>query len=476
MSSDVRSASKVGAPTAVPAPLAAMFAGDLIVPDDARYDEARSLYNGMHDKRPALIARCTSPADVQAALAYAREHDLVVAVRGGGHSTPGYSSCDGGLMIDTSPMKHVDIDVEGRRGRFGAGLTWGELDAATQEHGLAVTGGRVTHTGIAGLTLGSGSGWLERVYGPTANSLMSVELVTADGRVVRATPDQNEDLLWGVKGGGGNFGVVTEFEFRLRPMGPIVLGGMILHPRSAAKELVRFYRDFMASAPDEVCGGLALITAPPADFVPEEARGQLACGLVVLYAGDPAQGEKALRPLLDWGEPLVKMVQPMPYSAVQGLLDPSHAWGVHEYARVDYLEALPDEAIDAMLDTAAQVPSPFTEVILCPLGGAMSRLDRNTMALQVPDVGWMYFCLAMWWDPGETDRQIAWARTFTETMRPWSVGKAPPNFIAADEAADRLRASYGDDKFRKLMALKAKYDPDNVFALNQNIPAGTAST
>ncbi len=255
------------------ATLDSSFTGELIRPDDPGYEEARKLFNGMIDRRPALIARCADAADVQAALAYAREQGLTVAVRGGGHSTAGHSSCDDGIVIDVGPMKGVEIDADARTGRFGAGLNWGELDAATQEHGLAVTGGRVTHTGVAGLTLGSGSGWIDRKYGLTCESLISAEIVTADGTVVRASADENPDLFWGLRGGGGNFGVVTEFEFRLHPVGPIVYGGMVMHPRSAAPELLRFYRDFMAAAPDEAGGGIALLTAPPEEFVPEEARG-----------------------------------------------------------------------------------------------------------------------------------------------------------------------------------------------------------
>jgi FAD/FMN-containing dehydrogenase len=462
--------------TSTRATLDARFAGELIGSDHPDYDQARKICNAMFDKRPALVARCTSPEDVQAALAHAREQELIVAVRGGGHSTPGHSSCDDGMVIDTGPMKTIDIDLSGRTGRFGAGLTWGELDAATQEHGLAVTGGRVTHTGIAGLTLGSGSGWLERKYGMTCESLISAEVVTADGRVLRASADENADLFWGLRGGGGNFGVVTQFEFRLHPVGPIVFAGMIMHPRAAAKELARVYRDFMEQAADEVGGGLALITAPPEEFVPEEARGKPACGVIVIYVGDPKQGEKALRPLLEWGEPWVNMVQPMPYAAVQQLIDAGNPWGISEYSKIDYLRELPDEAIDAMVDKAAEASAPFTEVILCPLGGAVSRMDRSTMALSMPDAKWMYFCLAKWREPSEQDEQLAWARVFMHTMRPWGVDKAPPNFIAPDEGAARLRASYGDEKFRRLVVLKDSYDPENVFSLNPNVPPSVPPT
>jgi FAD/FMN-containing dehydrogenase len=373
-------------------------------------------------------------------------------------------------VIDTSPMKSVDIDVERRTGRFGAGLNWGELDAATQQHGLAVTGGRVTHTGVAGLTLGSGSGWIDRKCGITCESLISAEVVTADGRVLRASADENADLFWGLKGGGGNFGVVTEFEFRLQPVGPIVFGGMVMHPRSAARELLRFYRDFMEQAPDEAGGGLAFLTAPPEEFVPEEARGKPATGLILVYVGDPQQGEECFRPLIEWGEPLVKMVQPMPYLAVQQLIDPGNPWGISEYFKVDYLQELPDDAIDAAVDKAAEASSAFTQLIFAPLGGAVARADRSSMALNLPEAKWLYFCLAMWWDQSLAEAETAWARSVMETMRPWSAGKAPPNFINADEGAERLRASYGEEKFERLVALKEKYDPDNVFALNQNIP------
>ncbi|RAG87175.1 FAD-linked oxidase [Streptacidiphilus pinicola] len=453
------------------ADLALAMSGELFGPADPGYDEARKIANGDHDLHPALVARCFGPEDVVAALAHARQHGLRVAVRGGGHSTAGYSSCDGGLVIDTGPMKEVAIDPGARTGRFGAGLSWAEFDAATQEYGLAVTGGRVSDTGVAGLTLGSGSGWLERMYGPSAASLVSAQVVTADGRTVETDAEQHPELLWGLRGGGGNFGVVTRFGFRLHPVGPIVQGGMILHPASAARALTRYYRDFMAEAPDEVGGGLAMITAPPAPFVPERARGQLACALVLLYVGDPDEGERALRPLVDWGDPWVTQVQPMPYSVLQQLLDEGSPRGIGEYFKVDALRALPDEAIDAFVDHAEKVTSPLTQLVLCPMGGAMSRLDRASMALNPPDAPWLYFCLSMWWGSDGRERHVAWARSFMDLMRPWSAGGATvPNFIAADDGRGRLLTSFGPEKYARLVALKDVYDPDNVFSLNQNIP------
>jgi FAD/FMN-containing dehydrogenase len=450
--------------------LDATFAGELITPDHQDYDAARKLFNGAHDKRPALIARCTGPHDVQAALVHAQEHGLVVAVRGGGHSIPGYSSCDGGIVIDTGPMKSVEIDVEGRTGRFGAGLTWGELDAATQAHGLAVTGGRISHTGVAGLTLGSGSGWLERACGITCASLVSAEVVTADGRILRASAGENAELFWGLRGGGGNFGVVTELEFALQPVGPIVYAGMILHPRAAAPELLRFYRDFMEGAPDELCGGVSLMTAPPEEFVPEEARGKPAVGLLVLYAGDPGEGERAFRPLVEWGDPWLRAVQPMPYVAVQRMLDPAHPWGITDYSKSDYLPELTDDAIDTLVRKMAESSSPFTGFHLCQVGGAAARVDRDTMALEPPQAKWFFMCEAMAMDPVAAETEAAWARSLVQALRPWTTGRSLPNFISADDGQARLRASYGEAKFARLVALKDEFDPGNVFALNQNIP------
>jgi FAD/FMN-containing dehydrogenase len=458
------------APTAIPHHLDSTFSGELIRPGDARYDDARRLWNGAIDKRPALIARCRVPTDVGAALAHAEQHDLQVAVRGGGHAPAGYASCDGGLVIDVGPMKTIAIDPRTRTGRFGAGLTWGEFDAATQRHGLAVTGGRVTHTGIAGLTLGSGSGWLERKLGMTAASLLGAETVTADGRVVRCSAEENPELLWGLRGGGGNFAVVTEFEFRLHPVGPVLFAAQILHPRAGAGALLRRYREFMAQAPDEVGGGVTLVTAPAAAFVPEAARGKPACGLLLVHVGDPARGEEVLRPLLDWGRPLVRRAGRVPYTAVQAITDPGHPWGIRHYAKVDYLPALPDDAIDELVAQADAASSPFSQIQIAPLGGAVGRMDRSAMALEMPDAAWACHVFASWWDRRGEDAHVAWARGVMAAIRPWAVDTAPPNFLAPDDGAARLRRFFGDAKYGRLVALKDAYDPGNVFALNQNIP------
>jgi hypothetical protein len=443
--------------------------GEVITPSHAGYEEGRRVWNGMIDRRPALIVRCASTADVVAAVNFGRDHDLIVSVRGGGHSTPGYSTCDDGIVIDLSAMKRVDVDPGARTARVQGGATWADLDGAAQEHGLAVTGGRVSDTGVAGLALGSGSGWLERKYGVTCESLLSAEVVTADGKVVTAGADENPDLLWGLRGGGGNFGVVTEFEFRVHPVGPIVTAGMLLYPRDRAREVLRFYRDFMAQAPDEVGGGAALITAPPEPFGPADLQGRPAIGIVFCYIGSVEDGQEAARPLRESTAPAVDVIQPMPYTAVQQMMDAGNPFGIHEYFKIDWLQDLPDEAIDIAVDQAEQQPAPFAQVILAPMGGAVGRMNGDT-ALNIPEAGWAYFALTMWMDPSEDERNKAWTRGFAEAMRPFGLGTAAfPNFIETDEGTERLRNSYGPEKYERLVQLKRQWDPDNVFRLNQNI-------
>jgi FAD/FMN-containing dehydrogenase len=449
--------------------LRAAVRGEVVTPEHPDYDEARRVWNGMVDCHPALIVRCASTEDVVAAVNFGREHGLVVAVRGGSHSTPGYSTCDHGIVIDLGPMHDVHVDPEARTARVGGGASWGQMDAATQEHGLAVTGGRVSDTGVGGLATGSGSGWLERMYGVTAASLISAQIVTADGSVVRTSEKENPELFWGLRGGGGNFGAVTEFEFQLHPVGPIVLGGMLVYPRERAGEVLRFYRDFMEQAPDEVGGGAALITAPPEEFVPDALRGQPAMGIVFLYVGPVEEGEEAVRPLRESTDPVVDLIGPMPYVALQQMLDGGNPRGVREYFKVDWVNALPDDAIDEIVEQAQRLPAPFGQLILAPQAGAMSRMNGSDMALNAPDAPWAYFCLSMWMDPAEDDRNRAWARGFAEAMKPYEVGTPYPNFIAADEPAARLRSSYGPEKYERLLALKRKWDPDNLFRLNQNI-------
>jgi FAD/FMN-containing dehydrogenase len=453
-------------------PLRANVEGEVVGASDPAYDEARGVWNGMVDRYPAAVVRCRTAADVAAAVTYARDRDLIVAVRCGGHSTPGYSTCDDGIVIDLRPMNRVEVDADARTARVQGGALWAELDAATQEHGLAVTGGRVSDTGVGGLALGSGSGWLERMFGFTCESLISAEVVTADGTVVVASASENPDLFWGLRGGGGNFGVVTEFVFGLHPVGPILAGGLVAWPRAKAREVIRFYRDYMAQAPDEVGGGVALLTAPPEPFVPPELQGQPVVAVVYCYVGPPADGEAAARPLREFESPAVDLIQPMPYVALQSMLDAGNPRGVHEYFKVDWLGSLPDEAIETVVTHGEELPAPFGQLILAPMGGAVGRSAEKDLALSVVDAQWLYFCLAMWMDPAEDARNTAWARGFAAAMQAYGHGTAFSNFIEPDEG-DRLRASYGADRYARLVDLKRRWDPANVFRLNQNIsPTG----
>jgi len=353
--------------------------------------------------------------------------------------------------------------------RAEAGLTWGEFDAATQEHGLAVTGGRVTTTGIAGLALGSGSGWLERQYGLTCDTLMKAEVVTADGRQVVASDDENADLFWGLRGGGGNFGVVTAFHFRLHPVGPIVLGGMLMYPAAMARDLLRFWRDFMLAAPDEVGSGMAFITAPPEEFVPEPVRGQPVVGVILCYAGDPDQGEEVLRPLREFGPPGMDMVDRMPYVAVQQLIDAPNPKGLLNYWTGDFYAELPDEAVDTLTEHATKPVSPMSQMILLAGGGEIARIAEEVTAFGQRNAPFNMHYLSMWADPADTERNIAYTRAIATAMKPWTTGRAYLNFLG-DEGAGRVEAAYGPEKFAKLQALKAKWDPTNLFRHNQNIP------
>lgn len=445
------------------------FGGRLLHPGDADYDEARKVFNAMIDRSPALIARCASADDVAAVVNLAREQDLPLSVYGGGHGVTGSAVVDAGICVDLRDMKGIDVDPKARTVRAEGGLTWGELDAATQEHGLAVTGGRVTDTGIGGLALGSGSGWLERKLGFTCDNLVQAEVVTADGRQVVASDDENADLFWGLRGGGGNFGVVTAFHFRLHPIGPIVLGGMLMYPAAMAGDLTRFWRDFMLAAPDEVGSGMAFITAPPEEFVPEPVRGQPVVGVIVCYAGDPDQGEKVLQPLREFGPPPMDMIDRMPYTAVQQLIDAPNPKGLLNYWSADFFEELPDEAIDTFVEHATKPVSPMSQMLILAGGGAISRVDEDATAFGQRNAPFNLHFLSLWSDPADTERNVAYTRAIATAMKPWSTGRAYLNFLG-DEGTGRVEAAFGPEKYAKLQALKAKWDPTNLFRHNQNIP------
>ena len=445
------------------------FRGALLHPGDGRYDEARKVFNAMIDRSPAVIARCADGNDVAAAINLARTENLALSVYGGGHGVTGAAVCDDGMCVDLRGMKGIEIDVEAATVRAEAGLTWGELDAATQEHGLAVTGGRVSTTGIGGLSLGSGSGWLERKLGFTCDNLIKAEVVTADGRQVVASETENPDLFWALRGGGGNFGVVTAFHFSLHPIGPIVFGGLLMYPAAAGPELIRFWRDFMLEAPDDVGSGLAFICAPPEEFVPEPVRGQPVIGVVLCYSGDVDEGPQVLAPLLEFGPPALSMVQPMPYVAVQQLLDPANPEGMLNYWTGDFYDELPDQAIDTLVDKATRPVSPLTQIIIVASGGAVARVDDNAMAFGQRKTPWNIHYLSMWAEPGDTDKNVAYTRELSGAMKPWSTGRVYLNFLG-DEGQERVESGFGPEKYARLRALKATWDPTNLFRHNQNIP------
>jgi FAD/FMN-containing dehydrogenase len=444
------------------------FDGILVRPGDTDYDEHRKVFNAMIDRSPALIARCGTAADVVAAVNFARDHEIPLSVYGGGHGVTGSAVCDGGMCIDLRRMKAVAVDSATSTVRAQAGLTWGELDAATQAHGLAVTGGRVSTTGIAGLALGSGSGWLERKLGYTCDNLIRAEVVTADGRQLVASETENPDLFWALRGGGGNFGIVTAFHFQLHQIGPVVLGGLIVYPAEMADQVARLWRDFMLAAPDEVGSGLAFITAPDIEILPEALRHKPATAIVVCYSGDIDGGLKVLRPLLDLGPPAANLVQPMSYVAVQQLLDAGNPKGMLNYWSADFFSELPDRAIHTLVDLASRPVSPLSEVVVFPGGGAIARVADDVTAFGNRQTPWNVHYLSMWADPIDTEGNIAHTRNLSRAMKPWTTGRAYLNFLG-DEGQERIAAAFGPDKYSRLQRLKARYDPTNLFRHNQNI-------
>jgi FAD/FMN-containing dehydrogenase len=440
------------------------FDGDLLEPGDDGYDEARTVFNAMIDRRPRLIVRCTGAADVVAGVLLAREAGLPLSIKGGGHGVNGHAVCDGGVMLDLSLMTRIDVDPEARVVRAQAGVTWGEFDAATQAHGLATTGGRITTTGIAGLTLGAGSGWLERMHGYTSHNLLAADVVTADGRMVRASEDENADLFWGLRGGGGNFGVVTQFEYRLHEVGPVVTAGMVLWPLEQAGEVMRFYREWIAAAPDEVGGGAALLVAPPEPFVPEPLRGKPVVAVIPISFGDP----ELLRPIREFGSPFADLVGPMPYVEVQKLLDPGNPPGNLNYWKAEAVQELSDELIDLIVSHAEGIGSPFSVCFFQPLGGALARIPADATAINPVPGDWVLHAIAVWQTEAESERELAWARQWGKLTEPYTLAGAPLTF-SADTGDERVRATFGEEKYARLVALKDKYDPENLFRLNQNI-------
>lgn len=431
--------------------------GQLLRPGDDGYDAARTLYNAMIDKRPGLIARCTGVADVMAAVNFARANDVMVAVRGGGHSVPGNSVCDDGLVIDLSCMKGIRVDPTGRTARAESGVTWGEFDRETQAFGLATTGGIAGTTGIAGLTLGGGLGYLNRKYGLACDNLLSADVVTADGRFLTTSAIEYEDLFWGLRGGGGNFGVVTSFEYRVHAVGP-VLAGMVIWPLSRAKEVLRFYREFSLSAPDELRLDAVLGVSPDGPIL----------AIVVCWCGAIEEGERVLRPLREFGPPVADTVAPVPYKTIQDLLASlGHVPGNRNYWKSSFFKELSDDAIDTSVDAFHPAPSPLCVVAIEHLGGAISRVAPSATAFHHRHPQHSFLVAAVWTDPVDSETNISWARQLADAVQPYLEDAVYVNYLA-EEGEARVRAAYGAN-YERLVALKNKYDPTNLFHLNQNI-------
>ncbi|HSL37961.1 MAG TPA: FAD-binding oxidoreductase [Arthrobacter sp.] len=443
------------------------FRGDLVRPGDAGYDEHRKIWNGSIDRRPALIARCTGVADVQAAIRFARSQDLLAAVRGGGHSFPGLSVCDDGMVIDLAPMKGVQVDPESRIARVQAGVLLGELDLETQAFGLAVPSGIVTHTGVAGLTLGGGIGWVMRKYGLSIDQLRSVEVVTADGDLVRASENENADLFWGVRGGGGNFGIVTGFEFRLNPVGPEVMAGPVFWAMEDAREVLRFYRDWIADCPDELMTIAVQRRAPALPIVPPDLVGKLFIAVTACYAGPVEEGERVLRPLKEFGSPVLDFCRPKPFLEHQKTFDPSFPHGWHYYVRSCDVAALSDEVIDIVVEHGRRITSPVTSIALWQMGGAVGRIDDEATAFNGRNAGFTFNINGNSKTAEGFDAERQWARDYWSALAPHHTS-VYVNFLM-EEGEGRVRQAYGAAKYEKLKTLKRKYDPTNFFSLNQNI-------
>lgn len=441
--------------------LASRFSGQLLQPADAGYEEARKVHNGLIDKRPALIARCRGVADVVDAVNLARKLNLEVAVRGGGHNVAGRATVDGGLMIDLAPMKGIHVDSHGRTARAQGGVTWAELNRETQLHGLAVTGGLVSSTGVAGLTLGGGLGWLMGKYGLALDNLRSVELVTAEGHVLRASEDEQADLFWALRGGGGNFGVATSFEYQLHPVGPVITGGLVAHPFERARDVLRFFRDFTASLPDEMTVFGGLVHAP-------DGSGAKLAAMVACHCGSLEAGETAMRPLKQFGPPVMDAVGPMPYCQLNGMLDAGFPKGALNYWKSSFLAQLSDDAIDTMVECFARCPTPMGQLLLEHFHGAATRVGVSDTAFPHRADGHNLLVLSEWMEPADTERCIAWARETYAEMAPFMASGRYVNYLGDDEAGDPIAAAYGPN-YRRLQELKKKYDPSNFFHINQNI-------
>ena len=469
----MKTAGEVGIESVAFDALRARFHGALLLPDDEGYEEARRIWNGAIDRRPALIARCTGVDDVVEAVRFARRHELEISVRGGGHSIAGHSVTDGGLMVDLSLMKAIRVDPKANTARAAGGLLWSEFDRATAPFGLATTGGVISHTGIGGLTLGGGLGHLMRAHGLTVDNLLAVDLVTAEGERLRVDAEHEPDLFWGLRGGGGNFGIATAFEYQLHPIAPVVLAGPILWPLEDAPEVFRTLRDFAPEAPDELGITLGVVPAPPAPFVPPERFGQPSAFALLVWTGDPDAGRKAIEPLRAVGTPFAEVVRMVPYVAVQSMIDGGAPHGRHYYWKAHRIGALHDDVVDLFVERMSNRTTPFAQITGWAIGGAASRVDPEATAVGDREVGYE-INLTVGWPPPDTeaDAHRAWVREGWEAMAPHSRG-VYANFVS-DGGHAELEGAYGK-RLERLRDLKSRWDPENVLHLNANIPPARAT-
>ena len=440
--------------------------GDVITPADPDYAEARLVWNGVHDAHPAVIVRCTGAADVIAAVGFARSNDLPIAVRGGGHSLPGFSTCDDGIVIDLSRMNEVHVDPANRRATVGGGAVWADVDHETQAHGLATTGGLVSTTGVAGFTLGGGIGWTMRKFGLACDNLIAADVVTADGSVVHASVNEHRDLLWGLRGGGGNFGIVTQFEFMLHPLGPTVYAGPIFYPAEAASDLLRTFREWAGDAPDDITALVNLTTAPPLPVIPAEWHGKKVAAFIATSSGPLEGGDSLVAPFRAVAEPIADLLGPMPYGVIQTLIDPLWERGINAYFKATNLARLDDELIEKLCKIHLEAPGPQCEIHVHQMGGAVGRVDASATAFSERSMPYVLNAVAGWRDPSERGAHTEWARAVIAAGSDASTGRAYVNFLGDTDSA---RSSYGDETYARLVALKNEYDPTNVFRLNQNI-------
>ena len=443
------------------------FRGEIILPTDEVYNEVRQIWNAMIDRKPSLIARCSSPEDIVQAVTFARGHDQLVSVRGGGHNIAGSAVCDGGMMIDLSLMKRVEVDPKTRRATVEPGCILSDFDAAAQAHGLATPLGINSTTGVAGLTLGGGFGWLSRKYGMTVDNLIAADVVMADGRQVRASEKENFDLFWGLRGGGGNFGIVSRFEFQLHPVGPDVLSGLIVFPFDQAKSVITQLAAFTEKMPDELSVWMVARKAPPLPFLPEDVHGKEVIVLPLCYVGDPAAGEKQIAPLRKFGTAHGEHIGVQPYTAWQQAFDPLLTPGARNYWKSHNFSQLSEGVIDTIIEYASTMPSPHCEIFIGAIGGQTGRVAPEAMAYSSRDANYVLNVHGRWESADDDKRCIAWARDFFAKSKPFASSGAYVNFLTEDET-DRIASAYGTT-YNRLREIKKKYDPANLFRMNQNI-------